>query len=209
MTVNGSGGSAQIGIEFGSAYHFWVTGVAIEKPTTWGMNCFQCANGIVANNYVYGLDVTANPYGIRFSFSGNNLVQNNIIQQATTPFSFDGSSSGNILGYNFCINAQFSVSTNTMQSCLNKHAQNYFDLIEGNVAQQDNDDGIHGTGSFQVRFRNLFQGWESQPSNPKNAFTNAINDASYDRYEANISNLEGTALWHTAGYKSTSCPNNN
>jgi hypothetical protein len=209
LTVNGSGASAQIGVEYGSAYHFWLSGVRIQQPTTWGFNCFQCASGDFVNSYVYGLDATPNPYGIRCSFCANNLFQNNVIQQATTPFSFDGSSSGNVVGYNFCIDALFSISTNTMQSCINKHAQNYYDLIEGNVAQQDNDDGIHGTGSMEVRFRNLDQGWESQPSNPKNAFTNAINDASYDRYEAEVANLLGTALYHTAGYQSTSCPNNN
>ena len=209
LTLNASASSVQIGIEFGSAYHWWISGVRIESPTTWGSNCFQCANGNYVNSYVYGLSHTNNPYGIRMSFAGNNLIQNNIIQQATTPFSLDGASSGNVIAYNLCLDALFSTATNVLQSCFNKHSQNYFDLIEGNIGQQDNNDGIHGTGNAQVRDRNLFQGWESFPSTPKTAFTNSINDASFDRYETEFANLMGTALYHTAGYQSTSCPNNN
>lgn len=208
MTIDGNGSSAAIGIEFGSAYNWWIKGVAVRNIATWGTNCFQCANGIFQSSYVFGMDNAANPYGVRVSFAANNIFHNNIIQSSTTPFSYDGSASGNVFANNFVINAAFQTPSNVLQAAMNYHAQDYFNLDEGNIMSQTDCDGVHGTCSMATSFRDLFTGWESQPGTPKTAFTNTYNAAFGDRYEHIIAAVYGTSGYHTA-YNTITCPENN
>jgi hypothetical protein len=204
--------AASVGISFQNAYNWWIQDAAVTDPNgkiTWGMNCLGCAYGEAQSNYVYDISGSANPYGIRCMMCSFNLIDNNIVQQTGTPFSFDGSSSGNVISYNYIPNATFSPASNLLQAAFNSHAYNTMDLYEGNVATQQDNDGIHGTADFVTNFRPGYMGWWSQPSDPINTLTNAKNDASFDRYMADIFGLYGSSIYHTNYLISATCTNAN
>lgn len=200
-----------VGISFQNCYACWITNSGVTDANshiTWGINCLGCVNSQITGNYVFGISGNANPYGIRCMMCSYNRIDNNIIQQVGTPFSFDGSSMGDVIAYNYVPNATFNPTSNVLQSAFNSHAFNAMDLYEGNVATQEDNDGIHGTAFSQANFRNIYTGWFSQPSNPITAFTNARNDASFDRYMSDVAGLYGSSIYHTT-YINTNCSSPN
>jgi len=192
-------------VEFGNAYNWWVSGVKFTNFYQWAVNAFQTANGIAQNNYCYH-STGPDSYCFRLSVSSNNLVQNNIIQQVFAPLVFDGASSGDVVAYNF-VNL-VSYPSDYMRAAFFSHAGNYFDLYEGNIGNEQYNDGNHGTASMITRFRNFFTGWESCAngqcgSSKKITSTNSLNDQYGSRYENNVANVLGTPGYHTA-YQSVS-----
>lgn len=193
IDLNGSGGG-----ECWEGYNisnFWVSGVRCINASNRAFNCAQCSNGIIQNNYIY--NVKGSPpsqYGIRLSPAGNMLIQNNIEQQVLSPFFHDGANTGNVIAYNFIVND--IDPSNTLSTALDDHAGNYYNLFEGNIANQFSCDDIHGTCDQETVFRNFLPGWESLPSNTQSTFTNAIADWAYARYTNNIANVLGTPGYH-------------
>ena len=205
LAIDGSNsGVAAVGVEFGSAYNWWVSGVKFTYISKWCINAFQTANGVVQNNYLYH---TTGPdsYGVRISASSNELVQNNIIQQVFAPVVFDGSGSGNVVGYNFV--DQVPYNSDYMRGSFFEHATSLLDLYEGNIAGEQYNDGDHGSADMITRFRNFYTGWESF-STAKDSSTNALNDQSFDRYENTVGNVLGTPGYHNA-YQTTATPSSN
>lgn len=191
-----SGAPAQ-GIEMFNCYHCWVSGVRFVNWTRDSINIFQGSNNVIQSNYIYNCRGTApSCYGIRQSASANNLIVNNIIQQVLSPIFMDGSSTGHVIGYNFIVNDQDPY--NDLGPAITEHAQNYFDLIEGNITNQFSCDDIHGTCDHITLFRNVFTGWESIPSGPLTSYIQSINDFAFARYTNNIGNVMGTAGVHTS-----------
>jgi len=203
--VNNSVIGALIG--FGNIYKGWVSGVEISNAHLYGFNCVQCFNTVFKDNVVDHVTQATNPYGVRFEIAGFDLIQNNIIRQASTPFSYDGPATGNVFGYNYIIWARFTTLNNLMQASENYHSANYMNLDEGNTESQSDCDGIHATCGLITRYRNLFTGWESQPGQPENGGTNGIVDSTFDRTNNNVANLVGSAIYHTGYLQSASCTN--
>ena len=203
--------TASVGISFQNAYNWWIKNSAVTDSNgemQWGINCLGCAYGEIQSVYVFNISGSINPYGIRCMMCSFNIINNAIIQQTGTPFSFDGSSFANVVSANFVPNATFNPSSNILQAAFNSHAQNNFDHYELNIATQQNQDGVHGTGNFIDNFRNGYTGWWSQPSNPINSFTNARNDASFDRYMTDTFGVYGSSVYHSAYTISATCTNN-
>ncbi len=199
---------AAVGISFQNAYNWWVVGGAVTDSNahlTWGFNCLGCVNGEFQSNYVYKISGNANPYGVRCMMCSYNLWDNNIIQSSTTPFSFDGSSVGNVIAYNFVPNAPFNSPSNVNQASFNSHAINLGDVYDSNLVIEYVSDGIHGTQGFINNFRNGYLGWWSQPATPVTSTTNARQEASFSRYSSDTFGLYGASLYHTIYFQNASC----
>ena len=93
-------------IQFFGAYLWWVSGVKVTNINRWGIEQFQCLNGTVKDSYIYGATGNdADNMGVRLEGGAFNLYLNNIFTQVFGPVVFDGPSSGDVVAYNFAIDA--------------------------------------------------------------------------------------------------------
>jgi hypothetical protein len=212
MSLDGTSSGTAEGVEYDSCLDCWVSGVRFVTINVWGVNCLQCAYGIYQNNYFW-YEQSPDSYGIRLSATSFIQTQNNIFQKKFGPIVVDGSSTGNVFGYNFMVNGGVAGgASDFMRSWGNNHANNQFTLWEGNIAPEQYDDGDHGTTGMNTNFRNFYLGWEScangqcGPDTFKDSSTNSINEQTYDRYANIIANVLGTPGYHTQ-YKTSNGSN--
>ena len=204
LAIDNTANSANDLIQFFNAYNFWVSGCKFSHWAFWGIETFQGLHGTIQNNYF--TDTTGvDSYGVRFEGAGHNLIQNNIFTRSLSAVVFDGPSAGDVIAYNFAINA--NLANNFMKGLFFEHDQNAYDLFEGNVVPNQWNDSNHGTASMLTRYRNLFPGWGSCANgqcgaNTFDGWTNSFIDLYADRYQNNVANVLGTPGYHTI-YKST------
>jgi hypothetical protein len=203
VSIDMSAGSGS-GFAFMNALKWWVSGCTVKNFSDYGVFAYQSIHGVVKDNYFYH-STGSDSYGVRYFVASENLMQNNIITQVFAPFVNDGPAAGNVFGYNFIINDNYQ--SDFLRGSFFEHAVDGFDLYEGNVADNQWNDGDHGTEPMITRYRNFFTGWEScangqcGSSASKDGWTNALVDSYGDRYENNVGNVAGTPTWHTT-YKS-------
>jgi hypothetical protein len=201
LDLASTGGS---GVVFFNAYQWWVSGVKIANFSGYGIFGYQSISGIVQSNYITH-STGPDSYGVRYFVASNNVMQNNIITQVFAPFVNDGPASGNVFGYNFIINDNYR--SDYLRGSFFEHAIDGYELYEGNAADNQWNDGDHGTASMITRYRNFFFGWEScgngqcGSATTKDGWTNSLIDSYGDRYQNNVANVMGTPGWH-ATYKS-------
>jgi hypothetical protein len=201
IDLTATGGTGAV---FFNAYQWWVSGVKIANFSGYGIFAYQSINGIVQSNYITH-STGSDSYGVRYFVASNNVMQNNIITQVFAPFVNDGPASGNVFGYNFVIDDNYL--SDFLRGSFFEHAIDGYDLYEGNVADNQWNDGDHGTAPMITRYRNFFFGWEScgngqcGSAKTKDGWTNSAIDSYGDRYENNVANVLGTPNWHTT-YKS-------
>lgn len=211
MAIDGAANGTQDLVQFFGAYQWWVSGCKFTNWAIWAVMEFQAEHGVVKDNYFYH-DTTVDPYAVRLEGAGRNLVQNNIFQQVISSIVFDGPSSGDVIAYNFSVDQNLQVASGTttfMKASFFEHAVNSYELYEGNVADQQVNDGDHGTANMITRHRNLFLGWAScangqcGTATSFDGWTNAFQDVSKgSRYQNNTGNVLGTPGFHTI-YQST------
>ena len=200
LAIDDTANGANDLIQFFNAYQWWVSGCKFTNWGRWAVESLQTLNGIVQNSY-FDHSTGADSYGVRFEGGSNNLIQNNIITQVFAPVVFDGPTSGNVIAYNFVINDNYP--SDFLRGSFFEHAVNSFDLYEGNVADNQWNDGDHGTANMITRFRNFFTGWEScangqcGSATTKDGWTNAFVDPYGDRYQNNVANVLGTPGFHS------------
>jgi hypothetical protein len=100
-------------------------------------------------------------YGISLAFaSAFNLIENNIVNNCIAAFILAEMAQGNVYGYNYSHNIQYS-PTNWLQADLSSHdAHPMMNLYEGNVAHMLIADLSHGSSSHNTVFRNYLSGWQ-------------------------------------------------
>ena len=84
----------------------------------------------------------------------------------------------------------------------NHGAHGLMSLWEGNMAEQWQNDGYHGSGSHQTLFRNWFHGLH--PTNTQNRKMIDLCRASY--YQNVVGNVLGDTSWNPASYEMTGEP---
>jgi hypothetical protein len=195
------GNMSGFGISIWGCYKCWVSGVRLMNFGQRGIAAFISTHLQLQNNYLFN-GVGADPYGFILAGTADNLFVNNIIQHSRSGLVFDGTDSGTVLAYNFCIND--ITGSENMFPCLWDHsAGDDFHLFEGNIASGVGIDGIHGTHLNETTFRNFFTGWEScangqcggQPA--KNFQTIAMSYRNANRYGNLVGNVLGTPGYHT------------
>ena len=214
LSIDGGASSLSNGMHgtafFNTAY-YWQRNVVVTNAPRTGTYLWQVIHGDVSSNYIYNAgqnNVQNDPAGINFTGS-NNLIANNIIEDAHTCIFGNGPANGNVIAYNFNLNT--FTGDNFLFGCIwDGHSNGAdYNLFEGNVAPQAIQDQTHGTHLMETWYRNFFTGWESCANGNCGSDTAKTNDIvalaalSYNRYDNIIANVLGTPGVTTSGYESS------
>lgn len=156
MTIvySGSGSQIQLG-----GYATWIKGIRFIGNTSAYSNVVigpEGKNSLFFNNYLFGAvpsSMTANGFQLVIWNASDDLILNNIGEQGLF-MEGHGSSTGDVLAYNYTKN----VSTNYVQSTDYQHDNSNsgvsYILNEGNQVNSIIDDDTWGTGDLNTFFRN-------------------------------------------------------
>jgi len=206
LSIDGTGVTTPVGVAAVGVYQGWTSGVKIANTFTYGFNGAYLLNYDVQDSYVYHIGGSANPYGIRCFVCSSAKIQNNIIQQVLTPFSFDGPAVGSVVGYNTCLQA--TPTSNLFQECYNEHGPSDHNIFDGNYGNSiAAADGIHNSSFAPTLFRNFLTSTVSAPPTLAESPTQMAILHSYGSRGANdIANITGTPAFPTNTYQyTTSC----
>lgn len=194
MSLNHTSGGAASGITFDDSYKCWVKGIRSIDPNRNHVWIQWSARIVVRDSYFFNTqNHQSQSYGVEPYLSSDNLFENNIFQQVTTPIQVNGSASGTVVGYNYTIDNVYTQSAGWMIAGNSLHAAGVDNvLFEGNEANAAIFDDIHGTHNFTTVFRNQYIGWEAT----KNTQTNAFQVYFGDRYDNLIGNVLGRSGYH-------------
>lgn len=199
MTVNFTTNTTEK-IETGG-YAWWVRGVRITGYPQNPNVPIGGTHGLFANNYIFGN--TPGSFNnnlsetILRSGDNDNLLINNIITQSICAWA-DGQTSGDIIAYNYCRDAQtlYYIAVSLDHLPWEDHL-----LTEGNQFPQIQDDSTHGTHGFNTYFRNYVRGWDDPyvlcTCNPW-----AFGLTNYQRFDTLVGNIVGNA--NSTAYQGTS-----
>jgi hypothetical protein len=215
LAIDGTAAGSGIGIFFYNAYQGWVSGVKLTNIAQFFITNVDVSHMQFQNNYLFNANCTGScdPYGIRIQNGGDSLVANNIIEQVRIATSTDGPSAGDVFAYNLSLN-QRDFSDFMFGAFWNHSAGDDFQLWEGNVGNQMQNDYLHGTHLDETKFRNFLWGWESCANTTgnlcggltKDSSTTPMFDAAYTRYNNNIGNVMGMSPFTTI-YQNNAGPN--
>lgn len=185
---------------FYNSFNGWVANVRSVFSGRDHVYSTQTAHITVRDNYFFGAqNLASQSYGTEQFISSDNLVENNIAQQVTTPVQ-SGPSQGTVIAYNYSINNLYEPS-GCGPPCLGMQPSNngrhdaaaLFTLTEGNIGAGYLEDVFHGTGGLNTVFRNRFTGWE----NTKTGQTTPIQLFSFNRFTNVVGNVLGEVGYHT------------
>lgn len=210
LSIDGSSTNTSAALSFYNDAYAWATGVAVLHPYSMGIYVDQSIHVQIESNYVYdaGQNSTASdPSGINYTGS-NNLIQNNIVQKAHVEIIGNGPDNGNVVAYNYLINA-YGGDDFLFGGLWDGHSNGIdYNLFEGNVVNQVFQDQIHGSHLMETFYRNFLTGWEScangqcGSSTQKDSSVSAADALSYNRYGNWVGNVMGTPGVSTASYQS-------
>ncbi len=194
MSLDHSGSSAidagMSGVVFWNTTQCWVKNVRSIKSGRNHVWLVQASRSEIRDNYFTGADKPGASlnYGIDFYMGGDSLVINNVFQHVTSSL-LPGTTSGDILAYNFSRDQPYS-SPDYMQIAVNTHdLGNLMLLVEGNQTNTFTMDLFHGAGHLNTVFRNHLSGQDvGQTTN-----TSVINLFAYNRFVNVVGNVLGTA----------------
>jgi hypothetical protein len=213
MSIDMASSTGDQAILFVNAYQGWVSGVRITNCPHFFINANGGSHMQFQNNYLYHATTNPDPYGYRIEYGGDSLIVNNICQQVRICTSTDGPSAGDVFAYNFSVN-QSDGSDFMFGAFWNHSAGDDFQLWEGNAGDQMQNDYLHGSHLDETKLRNFFWGWEScAPISvcggfPKDSGTQAMFDAAFTRYNNNIGNVLGDAIYHNVYTTTATGPSN-
>lgn len=202
LSIDSTNNGGNSGINIASATNSWVTRTRNIRSCVCSRDIIVLNTSFhfsVTNNYLFGSTTGGSTtYGIEQLIAGDNLIENNIMQQVNVPVMM-GIATGSVVSYNFSVN-QAATPTNYFSAMIWEHdASNQYDLYEGNVGPGFTADTYHGNSNFNTLFRNSFFG--SQPLKAQNRSAVAL--WSYNRYHNIIGNVLGT-VGQTTTYQSQS-----
>jgi hypothetical protein len=197
-------------IGFANAYQCWVSGVRIANYYDFGIYGLDVSHMLIQNNYLFkGAINNPDPYGIRLSWGGDDLIQNNICQQWALCTANDGPASGEVVAYNFSVDQLVSDASDQVWGAFWTHAAgDDFMLQEGNAGDQSQHDNVHGSHLNATTFRSFLWGFE-ECKNATTGLTNcgaqtlkdetsvALVLSSGVRYSNSIGNVMGTPGYTT------------
>jgi O-glycosyl hydrolase len=206
LSMDGTSAGSGLGeaIGFQNCYQCFVSGLRIANMYSFGIYGLEVSHTLIQNNYIYRSINEPDSYAIRLSWAGDDLTQNNIIQQWKNTFANDGPASGEVLGYNFSVDQIVNDPSDQMWGAWWTHsAGDDFMLREGNEGNQAQDDNVHGSHLNPTLFRNFLWGWESCRNSTtgagncgaqtvKDETSVAIVQSSNVRYANDIGNVLGT-----------------
>jgi hypothetical protein len=154
LTIDLSNASIPFGIFLEEQIGSWIKNVRIKGASNYSVHLMDCLQCEVRDSYLDELNHSGtNGAGLLFNATCATLVENNIIRNSFPLIEVNSGSSGNVFGYNFCLNDDplFAIDTN-------HGPHNSFNLYEGNVANNLIADGFFGSASQDTVFRNWLHG---------------------------------------------------
>ncbi|MGZ3743176.1 MAG: hypothetical protein ACXWRE_03620 [Pseudobdellovibrionaceae bacterium] len=167
----------------------WVKGIRSIGADRSHMQIYQSSRITVRDSYFYGTSGTGGltSYGIEsFGASCDLLIENNMVQHNTVPFTIDDGGSNVVYGYNFTIDNLRAPDTLMSASFWTHSPGTAMILYEGNSGLGLTSDNWYGTTHFFTLFRNHFFG---DPA--KTEHTSPILVAAYSRFFNFVGNVLG------------------
>lgn len=158
LNVSSANNSGANGIQITNCQGCWVQGVESQSSSEAHVQLLYANHTSIRNNYFFltqGLSTVS--YGVECMSCSDTLTENNIFQAVTTPQMNNGTSSGNVWGYNYTTNGIYTGSIDYSIPAHGDHgADSDYNLTEGNVSNGSTADVIHGTGNLNTFFRNYY-----------------------------------------------------
>jgi hypothetical protein len=126
-----------------------------------------------------------NGAGLLFGRNSGCLIEDNIITEISSLIQINDGSAGNVFAYNFLYDSRLT-GVNGPGLKTNHGPHNSFNLFEGNVSPNTQNDGYFGSGSEDVHFRNWYHG-----TNPTISGSVAIILNRFTRNNVLIANILG------------------
>jgi hypothetical protein len=189
---------------FMSTYACWVKNVESSNCEDQHFLFTGCLRNEIRGSYMYETSTDNEGYGIIlyggiWSDNTGFLIEDNA---ATKLFVFIGidKTVGSVIAYNYAWDMHTNVwDKQTAAFSPNHMPHSMMNLWEGNVGQQYQDDGYHGSSSHQTLFRNWFNGLH--PNYTQNR--KMIDLCRYSYYNNIVGNVLGSPEWAAEMYEMT------
>jgi hypothetical protein len=220
LNVNSANNSGANGIQITNCQGCWVKGVESQQTSEAHVQLLYANHTQIENSYFfYTQNATTVSYGVECFACSDTLTENNIFQAVTTPQMNNGTSTGNVWGYNYTVNQVYTGSANYSIPAHGDHAAGSdMNLIEGNISNGATGDVIHGTGNMMTFFRNYYSVqpacWQSGSSYSSYSYGSCssgittVQIFSFHRFYSLIGNILGTTGVNTT-YNTGSANNSN
>ena len=159
--ANNSGYASNFGMS--ECAYCWIKGVESNYAdgdhveVYWGFHD-EIRDSYFSNAYLHGPGTHDSDLQIGFKTTAS-LVENNIIERTHVAVMLEWGAAGNVVAYNYTMGEFDSGATNLDIGGIDFHgAHPQFNLLEGNVATQINQDSVWGTSSHTTAFRNWVVG---------------------------------------------------
>ncbi len=153
--------AADNALGFFSCYQCWAKGLRFIDPARNAILLYQSLQVVIRDSYFFGAQSSAaTSYNIECDTSSSFLVENNIMQQVTTPLNMNGGCEGAVVDYNLSIKTIFADGTWTWPLYASHSADDNFNLYEGNNTYGIAADNASGPANQFTAFRNFFTGFE-------------------------------------------------
>lgn len=158
LNINSANNPNANSIEIENCQGCWVKGVTSQKSAEAHIQLLVANLATITNNYFYlTQNTTTVSYGVECFACSDSLIENNIFQSVTTPQMNNGTSTGNVWGYNFTVNDFYTSSAGYSIPAHGDHAAGSdTNLAEGNISNGATGDNIHGTANMMTFFRNYY-----------------------------------------------------
>lgn len=162
LRVTNTGGGGQHNIAFSGCFDSWITNVESVDPVKWHIRLKSSAHCTLRNNYLHGFGASAgggdSVYGFGlYAYCCDNLIENNIIENARHAMILERGGSNNVFGYNYSkdpINEN-QLTTDFLMGDISTHGgEPTWNLWEGNVASIIKWDSVLGGSQYNTAFRN-------------------------------------------------------
>jgi hypothetical protein len=205
LNINSANNPGANSIEIENCQGCWVKGVTSQQSSEAHVQLLYANLATIKNNYFFlTQNTTTSSYGVECFSCSDSLIENNIFQSVTTPQMNNGTSTGNVWGYNFTTNDYFTGSIDYSIPAHGDHAAGSdTNLAEGNISNGVTGDNIHGTGNMMTFFRNYYpmepECWASGSSyisatyGPCTSGTTIMQIYAFHRFYNLIGNVLGTS----------------
>lgn len=157
MTVDGTKDN-EYTIGMYDCYHCWVKNVVFLNGGRGSAITFQSANDVIRDSYFYQAQGHQSvSYNIESQLSSAVLIENNIMQQVTTPLTIN-SGTGFVVDYNFSVDT-IAFANYAWAAYASHNAGTEMNLFEGNNFVGEVSDNTWGSSATGTAFRNLYNGW--------------------------------------------------
>ena len=195
LSVDGTLDSAHGTMSIYSCYQCWVKGVTFLNSSRNAVSIVLSSHDVIRDSYFFGAQSShTQSYNIEGDSSSDLLVENNIMQQVTTPLNWNGGIMGSVVAYNYAIKMIYTDGTWAWPIFSSHGPGSNFNLFEGNVNNGINADNSSGPSDQDTAFRNMFIGWQPGTTNATIPFI----DSAHTRNWNLVGNVLGQPGYHTS-----------